>query len=237
MAEDAGRIELDPLRSKKLSVLAALEVERFRKRALDQATHRGPGGTTADVAQATQATLETLMTVNDADGGRGSKVLDNAWRGAEAYHYYLLAQRQLYQAKMEAAMKTAIRLAEFEDILDPRHIYSLIALAAYNAQYLNICSRAFIKLETLPGLEEKEREAVQDLALKIFLRTAPNDVRALEDEYLACLETGTPYQACTVSGKAISDGRTLMCRTCRHFALEQELRGLTHCPLCHGPML
>jgi len=25
-----------------------------------------------------------------------TKVIDNAWRGAEAYHFYLLAQRQLY---------------------------------------------------------------------------------------------------------------------------------------------
>ncbi|CAM9895021.1 unnamed protein product [Heterosigma akashiwo] len=193
MAEDAGRIELG-------DVLGAL---RWSAQAgADQATHRGPG-TTADVGLANAGHPETPATVEIDARRAGSKgkfpppspaVLDNAWRGAEAYHYYLLAQRQLYQAKMEAAMKTAIRLAEFEDILDPRHIYSLIALAAYNAQYLNICSRAFIKLETLPGLEEKEREALQDLALKIFLRTAPNDVRALEDEYLACLETGTPYQ-------------------------------------------
>jgi len=40
------------------------------------------------------------------------KVLDNAWRGAAAYHYYLLAQRQLYSGKLDDAMKTAIRLAE-----------------------------------------------------------------------------------------------------------------------------
>ena len=25
-----------------------------------------------------------------------TKVIDNAWHGAEAYHYFLLAQRQLY---------------------------------------------------------------------------------------------------------------------------------------------
>jgi len=25
-----------------------------------------------------------------------TKVIDNAWRGAEAYHFFLLAQRQLY---------------------------------------------------------------------------------------------------------------------------------------------
>ena len=27
------------------------------------------------------------------------KIIDNAWRGAEAYHFFLLAQRQLYQGK------------------------------------------------------------------------------------------------------------------------------------------
>ena len=26
-----------------------------------------------------------------------TKLIDNAWRGAEAYHFFLLAQRQLYQ--------------------------------------------------------------------------------------------------------------------------------------------
>lgn len=37
------------------------------------------------------------------------QVLDSAWRGAEAYHYYMLAQRQLYQGKFDQAVKTAIR--------------------------------------------------------------------------------------------------------------------------------
>lgn len=32
--------------------------------------------------------------------------MDNAWRGAEAYHFYLLAQRQLYEGYMENAMRT-----------------------------------------------------------------------------------------------------------------------------------
>lgn len=31
----------------------------------------------------------------DATAITDSKLLDNAWRGAEAYHFYLLAQRQL----------------------------------------------------------------------------------------------------------------------------------------------
>ena len=29
------------------------------------------------------------------------KIIDNAWRGAEAYHFFLLAQRQLYQGRTE----------------------------------------------------------------------------------------------------------------------------------------
>ena len=36
-------------------------------------------------------------------------MLDSAWRGAEAYHYYMLAQRQLYEGKVERALKTAVR--------------------------------------------------------------------------------------------------------------------------------
>jgi|TARA_B110000971_G_scaffold217799_1_gene255422 WD repeat-containing protein 35 len=58
--------------------------------------------------------------------------MDNAWRGAEAYHYFLLAHRQLYGGDVDAAMKTAIRCAEFEDILDIKEIYSLVALTAYH---------------------------------------------------------------------------------------------------------
>ena len=34
------------------------------------------------------------------------RIVDNAWRGAEAYHFFLLAQRQLYDGYMENAMMT-----------------------------------------------------------------------------------------------------------------------------------
>lgn len=33
-------------------------------------------------------------------------MVDNAWRGAEAYHFFLLAQRQLYDGHMENATST-----------------------------------------------------------------------------------------------------------------------------------
>jgi WD repeat-containing protein 35 len=68
----------NPALAKKLHVLAALEVERHRKRALEQATQqeqqsalqggRG-GGEASNIASATAATLETLMMTSLLEGG------------------------------------------------------------------------------------------------------------------------------------------------------------------------
>ena len=78
---------MHPLRAKKLFVMAALEVERMRKSML---TMQAPEGGTQNAAQ----TLDSLVEQDKATGG--DKWLDSAWRGAEAYHFLLLAQQQLY---------------------------------------------------------------------------------------------------------------------------------------------
>jgi WD repeat-containing protein 35 len=62
----------------------------------------------------------------DAANITDSKVVDNAWRGAEGYHWYILAQRQLYDGYVDAAMRTAMLLRDFEDIINPEVIYSLL---------------------------------------------------------------------------------------------------------------
>lgn len=38
----------------------------------------------------------------------------------------MLAQRQLYQANYEAAMRATIACTEYDDILDPAELYSLL---------------------------------------------------------------------------------------------------------------
>lgn len=55
-----------------------------------------------------------------------SRLIDQPWRGAEAYHFLLLAQRQLYAGNTDRALRTAQLLRDYEDILDPRITYSLI---------------------------------------------------------------------------------------------------------------
>ena len=57
-----------------------------------------------------------------------SRLLDRPWHWAEAYHFYLLAQRQLFQKYFDAAMRTAKLLSDYEDVLPPRDIYSLLGM-------------------------------------------------------------------------------------------------------------
>ena len=112
-------------------------------------------------------------------------------------HFFLLAQRQMYDNQIDAAMKTAIRCKDFEDVLDPVDLHSLIALIACHNKFFNICSQApaclhactparlhtctrtnvshgwqaFIKLESpQDGLSADKREAYANLALQIFTK-------------------------------------------------------------------
>jgi WD repeat-containing protein 35 len=52
--------------------------------------------------------LESLITSDITTGSE--KILNNPWRGAEAEHFYILCQRQLYAGQFKSALKTALRL-------------------------------------------------------------------------------------------------------------------------------
>lgn len=77
------------------------------------------------------------------------KALTNPWKGAEAIHFYLLCQRQLYQKDYNRAMKTAMRLIEYEKELQTKDVYSLVAIASYFNGCFKECSKALNKLERL----------------------------------------------------------------------------------------
>ena len=74
-----------------------------------------------------------------------ARLVDNSWRGAEAYHFLMLCQRQLYEGFVDAAMKTALNLRDYEDVLNPEEIFSLLALASCANRQVNIdCSSSNI---------------------------------------------------------------------------------------------
>jgi WD repeat-containing protein 35 len=72
-------------------------------------------------------------------------------------------------------MKTAMRLIEYEKELQTKDVYSLVALACYFNECYRDCSKAFVKLERLPDISEKEREQYEMLAINLFSRHAPID--------------------------------------------------------------
>jgi WD repeat-containing protein 35 len=129
LASEEGKARTNPVQAKQLYVLAALEVSEHRRRA---ARASDTGGLT-----------------NDATSLMG-RTVDVAWQGAEAYHFYMLAQRQLYAGDITAAMTTASRLCLYEDLLpSSKDVYSILALTSYYNGCYGTCSKSFMKLETI----------------------------------------------------------------------------------------
>jgi len=62
----------------------------------------------------------------------------------------------LYRGEYHSALKTAIRLVEYELEIDKKKIYSLLTLAGYYARNYKECSRALVKLESMDGLSDQE---------------------------------------------------------------------------------
>ena len=264
---------LNPLRAKQFFVLAALDVERFRKRSLDIAkkssssqgggvtvlgmTRIGQGGTRASSTLASAAmTLDTLIrseadsqytiargtngeTLISADGNLSTasqnlgRVFDSAWHGAEACHFFLLCQRLLYAGNVESAMIVAQRLQQYEDILDPRDIYSLIAISSFYNKHFATASRAFIRLEHLDSLTSIQKEQYASVALSIFAKA---DLLDPHGSSVVASEGPSNIVLCVSSGKSLSGGGpTLTCSVCNHKALSSEMASRSTCALCHAP--
>jgi WD repeat-containing protein 35 len=246
-AKDTG---VNPLRAKQLYLLAAMEVEKYKQKTFSAAGAGADMSTAAGSTMSAQATLATLIS-HDAVVG-GEKHLEDAWHGVEAYHFWLLSQRQLYAGDSDAAMKTALRLQEYDDVLDPKDIYSLIALSTYYSSYFGQCSKAFTRLESMEDVKEEQREKYRKLALAIFVRHAPEDPIAkkqacpgkrcegkVNDWDVDCGECGMHFKACIISGRAVlgrDKDMVYTCTTCKHSMYESELGKYVHCPLCHASL-
>ncbi|CAE8633546.1 unnamed protein product [Polarella glacialis] len=91
MAKDlAGGAQRNPDRIKKLYLLAALEVEKYKTKTLDVQMTGATMGT-----QTTAQTVQSLITQDQSVSS--DRALESPWRGCEAFHLYLMSQRQLYE--------------------------------------------------------------------------------------------------------------------------------------------
>ncbi|KAM3595435.1 uncharacterized protein V6R79_023511 [Siganus canaliculatus] len=218
-----------PLRVKKLYVLAARLVENYHEQVKSSQQSKAKG-------KKSEATSALAGLLEEDAASSDSRIVDNAWRGAEAYHFFLLAQRQLYEGYMENAMRTALHLREYEDIIPVVEIYSLLAICATANRAFGTCSQAFIKLESLESLDSEQRQLYEDLALEIFTKHPPKDSRPLERDGSSEGADGK-LPTCIVTGLPIHEYEFWMCTVCKHCAVEQEIRKYNCCPLCHSPVV
>jgi WD repeat-containing protein 35 len=286
LASEVGMQRTHPLRAKQLFVLAALDVEAHRRNTLDLTANTGAANSIAsmtragasvattfaagalatmmreDAASATTYGASTVVgstSVADAQGLRiAAQTLDRAWHGAEAYHFLLITQRHLYSGDCASAMAAALRLTEYEDVLNPRDVHALIAVSAFYNRCLGLASRAFVKLENMATQSPEQRAAFADLALNIFSRQRPID--PLDDAATSvvcpvasckavikvwsskCNMCNAAFKVCTASGKPIfasgnSGPEIVTCKRCHHDSLKSCVKERKTCALCHAPFM
>ncbi|MCQ2817045.1 MAG: hypothetical protein MJ252_07250 [archaeon] len=245
IAEDLKVLNASPMTLKKIYVIAALEMESFKTRLIDAqitniTTQQQPTG-----QQST--TLDTLITSDLSN--TTDKTLNNPWKGAEAYHFYMLCQSQLYQNKVKDALKTALRLVVYEKEIGAKEVYRLIALSAFLNNCFKECSKALSKLENMGSLSKAQRECYRKLALNIFIQNDP--INQEEQKYhcpakgcdgvvseydIDCAKCGSIFSPCIISGQSILSHDYIKCKRCKHKAIKGQIYEVMvkYCPLCHA---
>ncbi|XP_024530250.1 WD repeat-containing protein 35-like [Selaginella moellendorffii] len=165
----------------------------------------------------------------------------NAWHNAEAYHLWMLAHRELYSGNLEQAAKVSWWLKDYEDVLQPHSIYSLIALTSYFCGYYEQCSRAFTVLELNRSIPEQERKDYKEMAASIFSRHQPVSNAKVSSGIRKCLRCGvsledelkrrcpTPkctatFPICMASGTQILHEDFVKCGYCKSLMISSKLK-------------
>ena len=106
IANDMKRVHVSPLIIKKIYVLATLELERYKAQINEQISEE------MMIKDNNDKINEKNRKINYIDKAlmrEIDKIINNHWRGAEAYHYYLLCQVQLHRKQYKECCKTVMR--------------------------------------------------------------------------------------------------------------------------------
>ncbi|XP_060515869.1 WD repeat-containing protein 35 isoform X2 [Cylas formicarius] len=172
-------------------------------------------------------------------------ICETAWKGAEAYHYYMLAQSQLYNGKLHDALCISYKLQDYVDFISEEEVYSLLALAACLDRSFAICSKALMKLKTLKNVTPSDEIQYKKLAWDIFRQNEPVNVKkkmikcdncetSIQDWNTVCSNCKIHFPTCVVTGISIVGTPMWFCKTCKHPASQRKIEFLNSCPLCHA---
>ena len=190
-----------PLRAKQLLLLAALEGDAHRDKAMREAAAAAGGGgggngtaagsrasrvatragqtlrsATRSGDDAAARTLAGLVKADRDDALAGGE--SGAWEPCLGWHHWLAANRQLYQGDFAAALPHMIQTARHAGpapCVSERDALSALALTAAYAGYRGTCSRALTRLGLLPSLGEAEADAVRRLGFTLFVGSSAID--------------------------------------------------------------
>lgn len=106
MALEEAKSDNNPIFIKKLFVLAALEVERHQS-AVKASKGISQVRLSLNISQyQKQGTDLDRLVSESVKNNFETKFINSPWRHAEAYHLYILAQRQFYSANFDSAIIT-----------------------------------------------------------------------------------------------------------------------------------
>ena len=258
IACDMRKLRASPLIIKKIYVLAALELENYKNRISDSQMNNdehpdfdaGIKDKNNNNKERGSGTIPDIpkKIINKYSSKEIDKILFTSWRGAEAFHYYMLCQRQLYNRKFKEACKTSIRLSLYEKELGSEEVYRLIALCSYLNKSFFICSNALCTLEKLNSINKYKNKKYEELAQSIFVKYEPKNVdekffkcpnkdcgQPVSEYDIYCKYCGTNFNGCVLTGASILDHHYFKCRQCHHRTKKSEVKKSTiaNCPLCH----
>ena len=267
IANDLWRMKCSPLHIKKIYVFAALEMERYN---IKQYTSLSSSSQTSSNDSSKDDNVEKNLNVDNLSSFQISnatqyqynpnstnissnlhytlthKILNNIWKGAEAFHFYMLCQAQLYKKEYKKAAKTSLRLVLYEKELKSENVYALIALCAGLSQNLRIMSKA------VSIIENENKRRYKGLGERLFANKeivnkdevyykCPNEKCDGEiSEYdIYCRKCGMNFDGCVISGESIITKNYFKCKRCRHKSLKIEAirKSIRNCPMCHVSLL
>ena len=251
IANDMKRAHVSPLIIKKIYVLAALELERYKAQINEQISEEmmikdnNNDNKINEKNQKINYIDEALMREID-------KIINNHWRGAEAYHYYLLCQVQLHRKQYKECCKTVMRLKLYEDIFGTEDVYRLIAVCSYVNKCYKIFSTALCVLSNDEKINKYRRLKYKQIAKDIFLKRSPENLdekfykcpnencdEPISEYDIYCNACGYILYGCVLTGRSILDSHYFKCKQCRSKTIKSEVKKnpFKHCPLCHVALI
>ena len=244
IAEDMKNLGVEPISIKKIYVLAALELEKYKSQINQQIEEEGLFN---DINDRNNGKIN-INYIDEALKKEIDKIKNNHWRGAEAYHYYLLCQVQLHQKKYNSCCKTVMRLRFYEDILGTETVYRLIAICSYMNKCYKFFADALGILSNDKSICINLRLKYKQMAKEFFLKNKPENIdekfykcpnpncqEPISEYDTFCNTCGYVMYGCVLSGRSILDNKYFKCKQCRNKTIKIEVKKkqFKHCPLCH----